>query len=147
LTYEGTKDRIERLKRKLWKKPFSMCCPESQNKNFPNDLKVNSFLLMDRTEAKHWCMQVMMIADTFAKVLPLRQADKDMRMSSGFLYGYNPSTQTVVGFYVLESKETPGLGDKIEKDENFLANFRELSVALSADLSQVENKVSRKTGK
>ena len=32
------------------------------------------------------------------------------------LYGYDPENRQVVGFYVLESKETPGLGDKIEKD-------------------------------
>lgn len=46
------------------------------------------------------------------------------------LYGYNPAKEAVVGFYVLESKETPGLGDKIEKDENFLANFDALDVSL-----------------
>jgi electron transport complex protein RnfG len=57
------------------------------------------------------------------------------------LYGYDPATQTIVGFYVLESKETPGLGDKIEKDENFLANFNGLSVALSEDFKTVINKV------
>jgi electron transport complex protein RnfG len=42
---------------------------------------------------------------------------------------------------VLESKETPGLGDKIEKEEDFLANFNALDVQLNADLTQVENKV------
>jgi electron transport complex protein RnfG len=30
---------------------------------------------------------------------------------------------------VLESRETPGLGDKIFKDEDFVANFRDLAVA------------------
>jgi electron transport complex protein RnfG len=29
---------------------------------------------------------------------------------------------------VLESRETPGLGDKIIKDDTFLANFRDLAV-------------------
>lgn len=57
------------------------------------------------------------------------------------LYGYDPFSQTVVGFYVLESKETPGLGDKIEKDENFMTNFKALSVKLNSDLTQVENEV------
>jgi electron transport complex protein RnfG len=55
------------------------------------------------------------------------------------LYGYNPTTQKVVGFYVLESKETPGLGDKIEKDDNFLSNFEGLDVSLTDDLSKVQN--------
>ncbi len=49
------------------------------------------------------------------------------------LYGYSPRDQAIVGMQVLASKETPGLGDKIEKDPAFLANFRQLDVALAAD--------------
>ena len=37
------------------------------------------------------------------------------------LYGYSPEHQAIVGMRVLESRETPGLGDKIEKDPAFLA--------------------------
>jgi electron transport complex protein RnfG len=44
------------------------------------------------------------------------------------IYGYDPSRQRVVGMEVLESRETPGLGDKIIKDETFVANFRDLAV-------------------
>ena len=36
---------------------------------------------------------------------------------------------------MLESKETPGLGDKIEKDPDFTANFERLDVTLTEDLS------------
>ena len=36
--------------------------------------------------------------------------------------------QRVVGMEVLESRETPGLGDKIIKDMNFVGNFRDLAV-------------------
>ena len=57
------------------------------------------------------------------------------------LYGYDPEKQAVVGFYVLESKETPGLGDKIEKDPNFLANFSALDVSLSDNFSEIKNTV------
>jgi len=49
------------------------------------------------------------------------------------IYGYDFIKETVIGFYVLETKETPGLGDKIEKDENFLANFIALDVSLNDD--------------
>jgi electron transport complex protein RnfG len=42
------------------------------------------------------------------------------------IYGYDSQNQKVIGFRVLESKETPGLGDKIEKDPHFLQNFKEL---------------------
>ena len=57
------------------------------------------------------------------------------------LYGYSPEKQAVVGFYVLESRETPGLGDKIEKDENFLQNFVELDVSLDESLTAIKNPV------
>jgi len=58
------------------------------------------------------------------------------------LYGYDPYKQKVVGFYVLESKETPGLGDKIEKDEAFLINFKDLDVSLKKDLSGPINTIT-----
>ncbi len=44
------------------------------------------------------------------------------------IFGYDPRKEAVIGFEVLESKETPGLGDKIMKDPAFLANFTSLAV-------------------
>ncbi len=44
------------------------------------------------------------------------------------LYGYKPGEKIVVGMEVLESRETPGLGDKIYKDAVFVAGFSALSV-------------------
>jgi electron transport complex protein RnfG len=49
------------------------------------------------------------------------------------LFGYSPKCQCVVGMKVLETKETPGLGDKIEKDPAFLGNVSSLDVRLTAD--------------
>ncbi|MCB1319925.1 MAG: FMN-binding protein [Leptospiraceae bacterium] len=49
------------------------------------------------------------------------------------LYGYDPEQQAVVGMQVLESRETPGLGDKIEKDADFVRNFEALSVVPGDD--------------
>jgi electron transport complex protein RnfG len=48
------------------------------------------------------------------------------------LYGYDPGRQQIIGMEVLESKETPGLGDKIEKDPVFTANFVALDVRVAA---------------
>jgi electron transport complex protein RnfG len=53
------------------------------------------------------------------------------------LYGYDPVRQLIVGMEVLESKETPGLGDKIEKDPVFIENFTALDVALAGDGSSL----------
>ncbi len=44
------------------------------------------------------------------------------------LYGYLPDQRKVVGMEILESRETPGLGDKIYKDAAFVANFDALSI-------------------
>lgn len=43
------------------------------------------------------------------------------------LYGYQPGEQKIVGMEILESRETPGLGDKIYKDAEFVANFHDLA--------------------
>ncbi len=44
------------------------------------------------------------------------------------LYGYDPKTERIIGMEVLESRETPGLGDKIWKDESFVSIFKSLAV-------------------
>ncbi len=44
------------------------------------------------------------------------------------LYGYLPTQRKVVGMEILESRETPGLGDKIYKDLAFVANFHDLPI-------------------
>ena len=36
------------------------------------------------------------------------------------IFGFDPTDGRVLGMKVLESKETPGLGDKIEKDSSFV---------------------------
>lgn len=46
----------------------------------------------------------------------------------GAIYGFEARKQIIIGFEVLESKETPGLGDKIFKDPDFKTNFIALSV-------------------
>jgi electron transport complex protein RnfG len=44
------------------------------------------------------------------------------------LYGFDPEKGRIIGMFVLESKETPGLGDQIYKNEDFVAAFRDLAV-------------------
>jgi len=39
------------------------------------------------------------------------------------MIGFEPSSGTLIGFKVVEQKETPGLGDKIERDTSFTAQF------------------------
>ena len=67
------------------------------------------------------------------------------------LYGYVPQQKQVVGMEVLESRETPGLGDKIYKDAEFVAEFSGLSVepeivAVKKGTSTQPNEVDAITG-
>jgi electron transport complex protein RnfG len=41
----------------------------------------------------------------------------------GLIFGYDHRGGRVLGMKVLQSKETPGLGDKIEKDAGFVSQF------------------------
>lgn len=53
------------------------------------------------------------------------------------IYGYDPTRKIIMGYEVLECKETPGLGDKIFKNEAFVNNFKALSV--EPDIVLVKN--------
>ncbi len=48
------------------------------------------------------------------------------------IYAYSYDESAIVGLRVLQSLETPGLGDKIETDADFVANFERLDVSLSS---------------
>ena len=57
------------------------------------------------------------------------------------LYAYSFGLDAIVGFKVLDSKETPGLGDKIEKEPHFLANFERLDATLTVDNDALLNPI------
>ena len=57
------------------------------------------------------------------------------------LYGYSPESECVIGITVLESRETPGLGDKIIKDPAFLANFAALDLSLNKTKDALQHPV------
>lgn len=57
------------------------------------------------------------------------------------LYGYSPPRRAIVGIRILESRETPGLGDRIQSDPMFLRNFSELDVRLNAQGTQLANPI------
>lgn len=44
------------------------------------------------------------------------------------IFGYDPDTRRATGMKVLESRETPGLGDKIFKDKGFVGQFDTLTL-------------------
>ena len=57
------------------------------------------------------------------------------------LYGYDPSCECVTGIKVLKMAETPGLGDKIAFDPEFLKNFEALDARLNVGKSALEHRI------
>ena len=49
------------------------------------------------------------------------------------LYAYSFELDAIVGFKVLDSKETPGLGDRVETESHFIANFERLDATVTPD--------------
>jgi len=57
------------------------------------------------------------------------------------LYGYDPYCQCIRGIDVLKMAETPGIGDKIAKDDEFLNNFTALEARADASGSGLEHAI------
>ena len=57
------------------------------------------------------------------------------------LYAYSFETNAIVGFKILDSKETPGLGDRVEIEPHFIANFEALDVRLDDAGNALENSI------
>jgi len=57
------------------------------------------------------------------------------------LYGYDPQCECIRGFSIIKMTETPGLGDKILTDNNFLDNFAALDARLSPDKKTLSNAI------
>lgn len=57
------------------------------------------------------------------------------------IYGYSFDDQAIIGMQVLQSRETPGLGDRIESDPGFTSNFDQLDVSLAADGALLEHPI------
>lgn len=46
------------------------------------------------------------------------------------LFAYDPKADRLIGMKVIDNKETPGLGDKVAKDSNFVRGFRNRALPL-----------------
>lgn len=46
------------------------------------------------------------------------------------MYAYSPEKQAITGFKVVDMRETPGLGDRVRSDPDFLKNFQDLDATI-----------------
>ena len=138
VTYEGTLPRIEKLRAEALEKAIFKVIPgivETRAYAYED----NTFKLAD--ENSNQVIYAGYDEEGNFKGVAVEASGQGYADILRILYGYDPKRQQIIGFYVLESKETPGLGDKIEKDKNFLANFSALDVSLSDDFNTIRNTV------
>ena len=57
------------------------------------------------------------------------------------LFSYSFDRDAIVGMKVLDSKETPGLGDRVEIEPHFIANFEALDARLNAAGDRLANPI------
>lgn len=57
------------------------------------------------------------------------------------LYSYSFDKNAIVGFKILDSKETPGLGDRVEIEPHFIANFEALDVRLNSNGDKLDHEI------
>lgn len=140
-TYEGTKPRIKKLKAEALEKAIFKVIPGSiKTKTFQFNMDTSLTAVNHDRKSKNLVYAGYNEAGKLMGVA-IEARGQGYADILSILYGYLPETQTIIGFYVLESKETPGLGDKIEKDLDFLVNFNALDVSLVDDLSAIKNLV------
>lgn len=138
LTYEGTLPRIEKLRAEALQQAIFKVIPDiSKTQAFT--LKDNVYVLAGEQDEN--VIYAGYDDQGNFKGVAVKASGQGYADIISILYGYNPEKQQVIGFYVLESKETPGLGDKIEKDQNFLDNFSALDVSLTDGLGAIRNRV------
>lgn len=140
-SYEGTFGRIEQLKAEALEQAVFKVLPGITKTGIFELTPDGKFIPSDGKDRTKTLVYAGYDDQNTLKGIAIEASGQGYADILKVLYGYDPVSQTIVGFYVLESKETPGLGDKIEKDENFLANFNGLSVALSENFTTVINRV------
>ena len=141
LTYQGTQSRIARLKAEALEKAIFRVIPGMITKKiFQIDLNGQ---LVETTAETNGVTRIYAGYDENGKLAGVAMEANGIGFAGTLrvLYGYDPWKQIITGLHVLESKETPGLGDKIEKDTDFLANFAALDVSLNDDFSAPRNTI------
>ncbi|MFT4736503.1 MAG: electron transport complex protein RnfG [Paraglaciecola sp.] len=126
-TYEATLPRIEKLRAEALKEAIFEVIPDiavMKSYSYENGIFTMTESNSDNVIFAGYNEQELLVG------LAIPARGQGYAGTISILYGYNPINQEVIGFGVLESKETPGLGDKIEKDQTFLANFSALDVSL-----------------
>ena len=144
LTYEGTAERIAHLKDEALQQAVVYVLPGSTS-------TIEFYIDADHHISTEWTENAVPVFAGYDDAgqligVAIEASGRGYADIIKVLYGYDPVKEQIIGFYVLESKETPGLGDKIQKDASFLKNFTELDVSLGSNGSTINGVVTVKHG-
>lgn len=77
--------------------------------------------------------------------LAIEAAGRGYQDTIRLIYGYSPDRGVLLGFRILESRETPGLGDRVETDAYFGNQFQGLAVPLADDRRSLRQPITFST--
>lgn len=141
LTYQFTLPIIEKNKQEALENAVSSVLPDVVNRNYY--LLEESGMTQLETSAS---AQANVIAgyneDGKLTGLAMKGDARGYQDVVVVLYGYDPAKEQIIGMTILQSTETPGLGDRAGTDPVFLANFDALDARLNADANAVANPIT-----
>lgn len=140
LTFNGTLERIQKNRDEALKKAIFQVLPDITKIQTFQWNQDQTFSLMETNETKNEKIYVGYDSTDQIKGIAIQANGKGYGDVLNFLYGYDLNKQKVIGFYVLESKETPGIGNKIE-NEAFMSNFDALDASLNDVFTKLKNEI------
>ncbi|HVP00330.1 MAG TPA: FMN-binding protein [Bryobacteraceae bacterium] len=69
----------------------------------------------------------------------IEAADRGYADVISAMYAYDPDKKIITGFKVVDMRETPGLGSRIQSDPEFIANFKELDASEEHPITAVKH--------
>lgn len=150
LTYQLTQPRIEQNRREAMQKAIFKVLPAGTETTANFILDSSGLTLLEENSARTPNLFAGYSTGGELTGLAMEASARGYQDVVKILYGYSLETECIIGITVLESRETPGLGDKVETDKGFLANFdcleatlNQENTALAHDIVTVKN--GRKT--
>ena len=125
LVNQHTKPLIDAYKAEQLQKAVYEVLPETDHYNtyYLVDSALSLSLPEGAKESEYKRIYVAYKADKKLNGVAMSRGESGFQDVIMIIFGYNPNTATLMGMKVLDSKETPGLGDKIFKDMKFVNQF------------------------
>jgi electron transport complex protein RnfG len=140
-TYRGTKEPIKRNQQMILQETLGQLLPGVQKQIIYGVKPGGELAILQDSEGNG--ARFFAGFDSSGKLLGivLEGSERGYADNIRAMYTYSPEKQAIVDFKVVELKETPGLGDKIVNDPNFLKNFKALDVKLDPSNAKLANPV------